>query len=98
MIMWRVYSLFYYLVLTIKTASNILVTENNFENNNHVNFGDPTDGFESLVPTGTGILIVGADNVTIKNNKISNNNFTGIATVSTLVLGALAGLTTGSLC
>ena len=78
--------------LTLKTASNILVTENNFEINNHINFGDPADGFESLVPSGTGILVVGADNVTIKNNKISNNNFTGIATVSTLVLGALAGL------
>jgi parallel beta-helix repeat protein len=78
--------------LTIKTASNILVTQNNFENNNHINFGDPADGFEALVPSGTGILNVGADNVTIKNNKISNNNFTGIATVSTLVLGALAGL------
>ena len=78
--------------LTIKTASGVLVTENNFENNNHVNFGDPTEGFEALVPTGTGILNVGADNVTIKNNKIINNNFTGIATVSDLVLGQLAGL------
>lgn len=78
--------------LTIKTASGVLVTENNFENNNHVNFGDPEDGFEALVPTGTGILNVGADNVTIKNNKITNNNFTGIATVNDLVLGALAGL------
>ncbi|MEO7047348.1 MAG: hypothetical protein ABI091_18745, partial [Ferruginibacter sp.] len=50
------------------------------------------EGFESLVPSGTGILNVGCDNVTIKNNKISNNKFTGIATVSDLVLGALAGL------
>jgi parallel beta-helix repeat protein len=78
--------------LTIKTSSGVLVTENNFENNNHVNFGDPEDGFEALVPTGTGILNVGSDNVTIKNNKITNNNFTGIATVGDLVLGALAGL------
>ncbi len=78
--------------LTIKTASGVLVTENNFENNNHVNFGNPADGFEALVPTGTGILNLGVDNVTIKNNKITNNNFTGIATVSVLVLGALAGL------
>lgn len=78
--------------LTVKTASGILVTENNFENNNHINFGDPTAGFEALVPSGTGILNVGSDNVIIKNNKITNNNFTGIATVSDLVLGALAGL------
>lgn len=78
--------------LPVKTASGILVSENNFENNNHINFGDPSEGFESLVPSGTGILNLGADNVTIKNNKISNNNFTGIASVSDLVLGALAGL------
>lgn len=82
--------------LTIKTASGVLVTENNFENNNHVNFGNPAEGFEALVPTGTGILNVGTDNVTIKNNKITNNNFTGIATVSDLVLGALAGLPPGA--
>ena len=78
--------------LPVKTASGVEVKENNFENNNHVNFGDPSEGFESLVPPGTGILNVGVDNVTIQNNRISNNNFTGIATVSDLVLGALAGL------
>ena len=78
--------------LIVKSASGVLVTENNFESNNHVNFGDPTAGFESLVPSGTGILNVGVDNVTIEKNKISGNNFTGIATVSDLVLGALAGL------
>lgn len=78
--------------LDVKSASDILVKENVFENNNHVNFGNPSEGFESLVPSGTGILNVGVDNVTIQNNKISNNNFTGIATVSDLVLGALAGL------
>ena len=75
---------------TVKTSSNILVADNNIENNNHINFA--TGGFEAVVPVGCGILLVGVDNVTIKNNKISNNNFTGIATVSTLILGALAGL------
>jgi parallel beta-helix repeat protein len=78
--------------LTVKASSNILVTENNIEKNNHVNFADPEDGFEAFVPSGSGILLVGVDNVAIKNNKISNNNFTGIATVSTVILGALAGL------
>lgn len=78
--------------LPVKVASGVLVTENNFENNNHVNFGDPEAGFESLVPSGTGILNLGVDNVTIEKNKISGNNFTGIAAVSDLVLGALAGL------
>ena len=78
--------------LTVKTSSNVLVTDNNIEANNHVNFADPAGGFEAFVPSGCGILLVGVDNVTIKNNKISNNNFTGIATVSTVILGALAGL------
>ena len=84
--------------LTVKTSSDILVTDNNFENNNHANFGDPKDGFEAFVPTGCGILLVGVDNATIKNNKISNNNFTGIATVSTVILGALipGGLPAGA--
>ena len=39
------------------------------------------------MPSGSGILLVGVDNVTIEKNKISNNNFTGIATVSTVILG-----------
>jgi len=78
--------------LTVKNSSNISLTENIIEGNNHVNFADPEGGFEALVPTGSGILVVGVDNVEIKNNKISNNNFTGIATVSTVILGALGGI------
>ena len=78
--------------LTVKESSNILITENNIENNNHINFADPEGGFEAFVPSGAGILLVGVDNATIKNNKVNNNNFTGIATVSTVILGALAGL------
>lgn len=82
--------------LTVKTSSNVLVADNNFEKNNHINFADPSGGFEAFVPSGSGLLLVGVDNATIKNNKISNNNFTGIATVSTVILGALAGLPPGA--
>jgi parallel beta-helix repeat protein len=78
--------------LTVKTSSDILITENIIEGNNHVNFADPEGGFEALVPSGSGILVVGVDRVEIKNNKISNNNFSGIATVSTVILGALGGI------
>ncbi|MEO8765109.1 MAG: parallel beta-helix domain-containing protein [Ginsengibacter sp.] len=74
----------------VKTSSNILVADNNIENNNHLNFA--TSGFEAVVPSGSGILLVGVDNATIKNNKISNNNTEGIGTLSTVILGALAGL------
>jgi parallel beta-helix repeat protein len=78
--------------LTVKASANIVITENNLNNNNHVNFAGPGDGFESVVPQGSGILIVGVDNVLLKNNKINNNGFVGVAVVSTLVLGGLAGL------
>jgi parallel beta-helix repeat protein len=78
--------------LTVKSSSDILVAENIFDNNNHVNFADPAGGFEAFVPSGSGVLLVGVDNATIKNNKVTNNNFVGIATVSTVILGALAGL------
>lgn len=78
--------------LAVKTASGVLIDGNNIESNNHVNFGNPEEGFEAFVPSGSGILLVGVDNVTIKNNRIVNNNFTGVATVSTVILGALAGL------
>lgn len=78
--------------LTVKASANVLVSENNIEKNNHVNFANPAGGFEAFVPSGSGILLVGVDNVTIEKNKISNNNFVGVATVSTVILGALAGL------
>ena len=78
--------------LTVKASANILITENNLHDNNHVNFAEPGEGFESVVPQGSGILIVGVDNVLLKNNKIINNDFVGAAVVSTLVLGSLAGL------
>ena len=78
--------------LPVKTSANVLISENNIEKNNHVNFANPQNGFEAFVPSGAGILLVGVDNVTIEKNKITNNNFTGIATVSTVILGALAGL------
>ena len=78
--------------LTVKTSANILVAENNIYDNNHPNFAPPGGGFESVVPPGSGILFVGVDHSLIKNNKINGNNFVGVAVVSTLVLGSLAGL------
>ena len=77
--------------LQTKTGSDIVITDNQVNDNNIANFANPGQ-FESFVPSGTGILIVGSDRTIVANNKIRNNNFVGIATVSTLVLGALAGL------
>lgn len=78
--------------LTVKTASTISVIKNYIHDNNRPNFSTPAGGFEFFVPTGSGILIVGADNTTIQKNRISHNNFVGVATVSTLIIGSLAGL------
>ena len=75
--------------LTIKTSANISVINNHVYNNNTANFGVPGQGFESLVPSGLGILVVGVDNVTVKDNDIRDNNFIGVATVSTLLLALL---------
>jgi len=78
--------------LPTKTSSNILITGNHVYNNNHENFSEPGGGFENFVPSGSGILVVGTDNTTVKDNNVNGNNFIGIATVSTLILGSLAGI------
>ena len=78
--------------LTVTTSSDILATRNHVYNNNHVNFATPGEGFESFVPSGCGILVVGTDNTVIQDNTVQGNNFLGIAVVSTTVLGALAGI------
>ena len=78
--------------LPTKTSSNILITNNHVYNNNHENFSEPGGGFENFVPSGSGILVVGTDNTTVTDNNVNGNNFIGIATVSTLILGSLAGI------
>ncbi len=77
--------------LRVKTSTDIVIANNHVHDNNHINFAEP-GGFESFVPVGAGILVVGTNNTIVKDNKIRNNNFVGVAVVSTLVLGALAGL------
>ena len=78
--------------LQVKEPSGIMLSKNQVENNNHVNFAPPGGGFESVVPSGCGILIVGTDKTIAQDNQVTGNNFTGIAVVSTIRLGALAGL------
>src|SRR5205814_4051494 len=77
--------------LDVKTTSDVLVAGNLVHDNNHPNFAPPGD-LASFVPSGSGILIVGADRATVEGNAVSGNQFTGIAVGSTLLLGALAGL------
>ena len=78
--------------LQTTVTTGIDVSNNHVRDNNKVNNVDPANGFEAFVPSGCGILVVGADNTVVNGNKVQNNNFLGIAVVSSLVLGGLAGI------
>ncbi|MEO7802694.1 MAG: right-handed parallel beta-helix repeat-containing protein, partial [Ginsengibacter sp.] len=78
--------------LRTKESADIIVTKNQVHNNNHINFATPGEGFESLVPSGSGILVVGTDRTTVQDNHISGNNFVGVAVVSTVILGSVGGI------
>jgi parallel beta-helix repeat protein len=77
--------------LAVKTAADIAVVGNTVHDNNHVNFGDP-DEPEGLLPSGVGILVLGADRVSVLGNAVTGNRAVGIGVGSTLLLGTLAGL------
>jgi hypothetical protein len=77
--------------LDVKTSADVLLTQNEVRDNNRANFGAPGE-LESVVPQGSGILVVGADRVTVDHNTVTGNGFVGIGVASSLVLGALAGL------
>ena len=77
--------------LQVKTTSDVLVSGNRVHDNNHPNFA-PQGDLASFVPTGSGILVVGADRTVVEENTVTGNQFTGIAVGSALVLGALSGL------
>ena len=64
--------------LPIKTCYDVIIRDNFVVNNNHENFGKP-GAIISLLPAGTGIIVMAADDVIIENNIITGNNNTGIA-------------------
>jgi parallel beta-helix repeat protein len=63
-----------------KISKNCVVQNNRVYSNNHENFADP-NAIVSSVPSGTGIMILGADDVRISQNEIINNQSVGIAVV-----------------
>jgi parallel beta-helix repeat protein len=76
--------------LSVTETTNIQITRNLFIRNNRPNpVSDPADILSQL-PSGVGILIFGADQVTMMDNKVLNNNSAGIAVVQ--VPPALAAL------
>jgi parallel beta-helix repeat protein len=76
--------------LVKKTQDTTLVANNKVHDNNRVNTGVPGD-ITAVIPSGTGILVLGGHAATVTLNRIENNGFTGIA-VASLCLGlALEG-------
>ncbi|MBS0612227.1 MAG: right-handed parallel beta-helix repeat-containing protein [Proteobacteria bacterium] len=63
--------------LPIKTAFDVVIRGNFVVANNHKNFGAP-GSIVSGVPSGTGIIVMAADDVIIENNLIRDNKNAGI--------------------
>jgi len=57
-------------------AETVLIEDNLIADNNRTNTGT---GGVAAIPEGTGILILGADDVTVQNNDISGNDSFGVA-------------------
>ena len=76
--------------LSVTETTNIQITRNLFLGNNRPNpVSDPSDILSQL-PAGVGILLFGADQVTVTDNKVMDNSSAGIVVVQ--VPPALAGL------
>jgi parallel beta-helix repeat protein len=75
-------------------SSDITITKNQVHENNHVNFSEPPEQ-ESILPSGTGILVLGVDNALVEDNHVRDNRFTGIAVISTNIFGLLGLPITG---
>ncbi len=77
---------------SLSQSSNITITKNQVRDNNHINLqNDPTE-LEAILPSGIGILILGADDMMVEDNHVTGNQYTGIAVVSTGLLGPTPGI------
>jgi parallel beta-helix repeat protein len=63
--------------LPIKTTFDVIIRNNFIVNNNHKNFG-AVGSIVSGVPSGTGVIVMAADDVQIENNIIRGNKNSGI--------------------
>jgi parallel beta-helix repeat protein len=59
-------------------TENVLIEDNEIFDNNRTNTGSGSVG---TLPEGTGILIIGADNVTVRNNEVTGNDSFGIGII-----------------
>jgi parallel beta-helix repeat protein len=74
--------------LNKKTSNGVLLHDNQVHDNNHENFGDPNT-VVSAVPPGTGVIVVGADDVEIRDNTITGNQSAGVLVLSYQLMQAL---------
>jgi parallel beta-helix repeat protein len=65
-------------------AKHIVIQDNSIHDNNRVNNASPMT-ILGFLPSGTGILAFGVDYSHIANNRVANNNLTGIAVVDVCV-------------
>lgn len=77
--------------LVKKTQQATFVGYNRVHDNNRVNTAS-LDDITALLPSGTGILLVGGHATTVTLNKIENNGFTGVGVASLCLLFAFQGL------
>jgi len=77
--------------LQINTCADNLLEENKVHDNNLANFGEP-GSIESFLPAGSGILILGADRTTVRDNEVTGNSFFGIALTSDEILVLIGAL------
>jgi len=67
-------------------SRNVTISNNRIHSNNRAKV-KRTDAIHSMVPSGSGIVVVGADSVQIRSNRIHNNSSVGIAIVNHSTLG-----------
>jgi parallel beta-helix repeat protein len=71
-------------------AEQLTVAHNRLTDNNGENFA-PEGELASFVPSGTGLLVIGYDDSTIRRNRVTGNAFVGIGLGSTLTMLNIAG-------
>lgn len=67
--------------LPVKDGKRAKVHHNRVENNNQPQFADPA-GIVSLVPSGTGIMVMASDSNEVHDNYVVNNESVGLALIS----------------
>jgi parallel beta-helix repeat protein len=81
--------------ITVTTSSRNTVAGNLVLDNNRANDADPTD-LAAAEASGVGILLVGGDHTTVRDNLVTGNDVGGIVLLSGLDLEALGALPPGS--